>query len=104
MAITGMYPGLGWELDARLLLSFRLARPEGRSARGCCELRPQSKPVPRPTALRGSRRQEMAIAGSAQPGQLRLEWRRFTRAWVVPGYGSLASMRVFAEGAVIVGA
>src|SRR5271166_4771999 len=90
-----MHPGLGRELDERLLPGFRLARPEGRTARRCGELCTQSEPMSCAAAIRGARRQEMAIAGSTQLGQLRMGRRFPARTRPVPGYGSLAGMRVF---------
>ena len=49
-------PAWDGQLDERLLPGFRLARPDGRIARGRRELCRQSEPMPCPTAVRGSRR------------------------------------------------
>ena len=80
-----------WTNDCFLVFAWQ--GPKGELARGRRELCPQSEPMPCSVAVRGPRRQEMAVAGSTQPGQLRLEWRRFARARAVPGYGSLAGVR-----------
>ena len=80
-----------WTHDCFLVFAWQ--GPEREALLGCRELCPQSKPVPCPVAVRGSRRQEMAIAGSTQPGQLRLEWRRFARKGTLLGHGSMADCR-----------
>src|ERR1700730_14653946 len=87
-----MHPRLGGNLDPRLLPGFRLAKPQGPIGARRRELCSQSEPVSRALAVCRSRRQEMAIAGSTQHGRLRVERRRFARAWAVPGYGSVADV------------
>ena len=68
VAIARMRSRLGRQLDERLLPGFRLARPGWRAAAGRRELCAQPEPMPRPVAVRGPRRQEMASAGSNRHG------------------------------------
>ena len=68
VAIARLRGRLGRELDVRLLHRLRLARPRRRAAAGRGELRRQPEPVLRPAALRGPRRQDLAVAGPSREG------------------------------------
>src|SRR5262245_34038703 len=92
-----MRPGLGRQLDARLLSRFCLARAERGTTDCGSQLRSQSKPVPCALAVWRSRWQEMADRGSTRHCRLRLERRRSANTRPIFGHAALEGMRLRAE-------
>src|SRR5262249_24890734 len=97
VAVARMRPGLGRQLDPRLLSRLCLARFGRRTADRGSELRPQPGPVPRANAVWRSRRQENADRGSTRHCRLRLERRRSANTRPIFGHAALEGMRLRAE-------